>query len=92
MKSGSSSNGNHGEQKRHRLSRAGNRRINQALHTMAIVQIRQDTACCAYLRPSRRCGQDADGDVANARLTELVDAAGSLLQPVASVNTASVNG
>jgi len=29
-----------GDQKRHRLSRAGNRRINRALHIMAIVQIR----------------------------------------------------
>ena len=32
-----------GEQKRHRLSRAGNRRINRALHIMAIVQIRHNT-------------------------------------------------
>jgi len=29
-----------GEQKRHRLSRAGNRRINRVLHIMAIVQLR----------------------------------------------------
>jgi transposase len=32
-----------GDQKRHRLSRAGNRRINRALHIMAIVQLRHDT-------------------------------------------------
>jgi transposase len=32
-----------GEQTRHRLSRAGNRRINRALHIMAIVQLRHDT-------------------------------------------------
>ncbi len=39
-----------GEQTRHRLSRAGNRRINRALHIMAIVQIRFDTAGRAYYR------------------------------------------
>jgi transposase len=39
-----------GEQKRHRLSRAGNRRINRALHIMAIVQIRHDTEGRAYFR------------------------------------------
>jgi transposase len=32
-----------GEQTRHRLSRAGNRRINRALHIMAVVQLRHDT-------------------------------------------------
>jgi transposase len=32
-----------GDQKRHRLSRAGNRRINRTLHIMAIVQLRHDT-------------------------------------------------
>jgi transposase len=32
-----------GDQQRHRLSRAGNRRINRALHIMAIVQLRHDT-------------------------------------------------
>jgi len=37
-----------GEQRRHRLSRAGNRRINRALHIMAIVQIRHDTPGRAY--------------------------------------------
>jgi transposase len=39
-----------GEQKRHRLSRAGNRRLNRALHIMAIVQIRHDTPGRAYFR------------------------------------------
>jgi transposase len=39
-----------GDQKRHRLSRAGNRRINRALHIMAIVQIRHDTEGRAYFR------------------------------------------
>ena len=32
-----------GDQNRHRLSRAGNRRINRALHIMAIVRLRHDT-------------------------------------------------
>lgn len=39
-----------GEQRRHRLSRAGNRRINRTLHIMAIVQIRHDTPGRAYFR------------------------------------------
>jgi hypothetical protein len=39
-----------GDQKRHRLSRAGNRRINRVLHIMAIVQIRHDTEGRAYFR------------------------------------------
>ena len=32
-----------GEQQRHRLSRAGNRRINHALHMAAVTQLRHDT-------------------------------------------------
>jgi transposase len=39
-----------GEQRRHRLSRAGNRRINRVLHIMAVVQLRHDTAGRAYYR------------------------------------------
>ncbi|MBQ1053145.1 IS110 family transposase [Micromonospora sp. C51] len=39
-----------GEQRRHRLSRAGNRRINRVLHIMAIVQLRSDTPGRAYYR------------------------------------------
>jgi hypothetical protein len=39
-----------GEQVRHRLSRAGNRRLNHVLHIAAIVQIRHDTAGRAYYR------------------------------------------
>lgn len=35
-----------GAQERHRLSRAGNRRINRALHIMAIVQIRLRACSC----------------------------------------------
>jgi transposase len=37
-----------GDQERHRLSRAGNRRINRALHIMAIVQLRNQTQGRAY--------------------------------------------
>jgi transposase len=39
-----------GQHVRHRLSRAGNRRINRVLHIMAIVQIRHDTPGRAYYR------------------------------------------
>jgi transposase len=44
-----------GEQRRHRLSRLGNRRINRVLHIMAIVQLRHDTPGRAYYR--RRLGE-----------------------------------
>jgi hypothetical protein len=37
-----------GNQERHRLSRAGNRRINRALHLMAVVQLRNQTKGRAY--------------------------------------------
>jgi hypothetical protein len=39
-----------GDQRRHRLSRLGNRRINRVLHIMAIVQLRRDTPGRAYYR------------------------------------------
>lgn len=39
-----------GQQIRHRLSRAGNRRINHVLYIMALVQIRHDTPGRAYYR------------------------------------------
>jgi transposase len=39
-----------GDQRRHRLSRAGNRRINRVLHIMAIVQLRRDTPGRTYYR------------------------------------------
>jgi transposase len=39
-----------GEVVRHRLSRAGNRKLNHALHLIAIVQIRHPTAGQAYYR------------------------------------------
>jgi len=39
-----------GDQTRHRLSRAGNRRINRVLHIMAVVQLRNDTEGRRYYR------------------------------------------
>jgi hypothetical protein len=39
-----------GEQIRHRLSRAGNRRLNHVLYIAAVVQIRHDTPGRAYYR------------------------------------------
>jgi transposase len=39
-----------GDQQRHRLSRAGNRRINRVLHIMAVVQLRHDTEGRRYYR------------------------------------------
>ena len=46
-----------GEQNRHRLSRAGNRRINRALHIMAIVQLRRDTEGRRYYRRRLAAGK-----------------------------------
>jgi transposase len=48
-----------GLQIRHRLSRAGNRRINHVLHIMAIVQIRHDTVGRAYYRRLLDAGKTA---------------------------------
>jgi transposase len=46
-----------GEVVRHRLSRAGDRKLNHALHLMAIVQIRHPTAGQAYYRRKRAEGK-----------------------------------
>jgi transposase len=46
-----------GEQNRHRLSRAGNRRMNHTLHIAAIVQIRHDTEGRAYYRRKLDAGK-----------------------------------
>jgi transposase len=45
------------EQTRHRLSRAGNRRLNHVLHVAAIVQIRHDTDGRAYYRRKLAAGK-----------------------------------
>jgi transposase len=46
-----------GDQKRHRLSRAGNRRINRTLHIMAIAQLRSDTEGRRYYRRKIAAGK-----------------------------------
>jgi transposase len=46
-----------GEQQRHRLSRAGNRRINRALHIMAVVQLRHPTEGRAYFDAKKAAGK-----------------------------------
>jgi len=46
-----------GQQNRHRLSRAGNRRMNHMVHIAAISQIRLDTEGRAYYRRKRAAGK-----------------------------------
>jgi transposase len=46
-----------GEQNRHRLSRAGNRRINHVIHIAAVTQIRLDTEGRTYYRRKRADGK-----------------------------------
>lgn len=46
-----------GEQNRHRLSRAGNRRVNHVIHIAAITQLRLDTDGRAYYRRKRAQGK-----------------------------------
>jgi transposase len=46
-----------GDRQRHRLSRAGNRRINRVLHIMAVVQLRHDTEGRAYYRRKLAAGK-----------------------------------
>jgi transposase len=46
-----------GDQQRHRLSRAGNRRINSVLHIMAVVTIRNDTEGRRYYERKRAAGK-----------------------------------
>ncbi len=46
-----------GEQNRHRLSRAGNRRINHMIHIAAITQLRLDTEGRDYYRRKRAAGK-----------------------------------
>ena len=46
-----------GEQNRHRLSRAGNRRMNHMIHIAAISQIRLDTEGRAHYRRKRAAGK-----------------------------------
>jgi hypothetical protein len=48
-----------GEHVRHRLSRAGNRRMNHVLHVAAIVQIRHDTEGRSYYRRKLAAGKSS---------------------------------
>jgi transposase len=46
-----------GQTQRHRLSRGGNRQLNRALHTVALVQARVDPRAIAYLERKRAEGK-----------------------------------
>ncbi|MET9489999.1 transposase [Nocardia sp. NPDC006630] len=46
-----------GDQQRHRLSRAGNRKINRVLHIMAIVQLRNRTRAGSTTTAAERAGK-----------------------------------
>src|SRR4051795_2910776 len=46
-----------GEQNRHRLSRAGNRRVNHMIHIAAVTQLRLNTEGRAYYRHKRAAGK-----------------------------------
>ena len=46
-----------GDVQRHRLSRAGDRQLNYALHVMAITQIQRDTAGRVYYQGKRAAGK-----------------------------------
>jgi hypothetical protein len=49
-----------GDQVRHRLSRAGNRQINRALHIMATVQLRNPTEGRAYYDRKKAAGKTSN--------------------------------
>ena len=55
-----------GEQNRHRLSRAGNRRMNHMIHIAAISQIRLDTDGRAYYRRKLAAGKNPHGSACAA--------------------------
>jgi transposase len=42
---------------RHRLNRGGDRQLNRALHTVAVVRLRDDPATCAYAARRRAEGK-----------------------------------
>ncbi|MGC5022413.1 IS110 family transposase [Micromonospora sp. DT47] len=58
-----------GDQKRHRLSRAGNRRINRTLHIMAVVQLRNRTEGRAYFDAKKNLREDLHGSHARTETT-----------------------
>jgi transposase len=60
-----------GKQERHRLSRAGNRRINRALHIMAIVQLRNPSEGRRYYDHRKAGGMAVDDGHARPETTPL---------------------
>ena len=60
-----------GEIVRHRLSRAGNRRMNHMIHIAAATQIRLDTAGRAYYRRKLAAGKTRDGSHALPEAADL---------------------
>ena len=60
-----------GDQKRHRLSRAGNRRINRTLHIMAVVQLRNRHPRPRLLRREENLRKDLHGSNARTEATPL---------------------
>ena len=60
-----------GEQIRHRLSRAGNRRMNHMIHIAAISQIRLDTPGRVYYRRKLAAGQDTPRSAALPQAQDL---------------------
>ena len=60
-----------GDQTRHRLSRAGNRRINRALHIMAVVQLRNPTEGRTYFDAKKAAGKTSMEGHARPQTTAL---------------------
>ena len=60
-----------GEQNRHRLSRAGNRRVNHMIHIAAVTQLRLDTDGRDLLPAQASRRQEADGSDALPQATDL---------------------
>lgn len=86
-----------GEQIRHRLSRAGNRRMNHVIHVAAIVQIRHDTPGRAYYRrklvgskTSMEALRCLKRRISDAIYRQLVADAGLTDQPVPGTEAAGV--
>ena len=84
-----------GEQNRHRLSRAGNRKMNHMLHIAAVTQIRLDTEGRGYYRRKRAAGKTSlealrclKRRISDAVYRQLVDDA----QRAASSKTAADTG
>lgn len=74
-----------GQTQRHRLDRGGNRRLNHALHMMALTQARMDPRARAYVE--RRCGEGrTKRDAVRALKRHLSDAVYRQLRVDAGLN------